>query len=62
MSKKAKKTDDLTLMLLKLEVAEELGLLAKVKELGWGGLTAEETGKIGGYMTQKIKLLKQGGT
>ncbi|MDI3547754.1 MAG: hypothetical protein PWR10_1406 [Halanaerobiales bacterium] len=58
MSEKAKKTDDITLLKLKLEVAEELGLIDKIKKVGWGGLTAEETGKIGGYITQKIKALK----
>ncbi len=57
MNNKCKKVDDVTLMLLKLEVAEELGLIDKVKEVGWGGLTAEETGKLGGYMTQKINAL-----
>lgn len=57
---KEKKTDDITLLMLKLEVAKELGLINKVKKVGWAGLTAEETGKIGGYMTQKIKSLKKG--
>ncbi len=59
MGQKEKKTDDLTLMLLKLEVAEELGLLDKIKKVGWAGLTAEETGKLGGYITQKIKALNE---
>ena len=54
---KKKKVDDITLMLLKLEAAEELGLIDKVKEVGWSGLTSEETGKVGGYMTRKIKQL-----
>ncbi len=36
MSAKQKKTDDITLMLLKLEAAEELGLIEKVKKVGWG--------------------------
>lgn len=59
MAKKEKKTDDFTLLKLKLEVAEELGLVDKIKKVGWAGLTAEETGKMGGYITQKIKKLKQ---
>ncbi len=42
---------------LKYEIAEELGLTDKVKELGWSGLTAEETGRIGGLMTKKKKSL-----
>ena len=33
---------------LKLEVAEELGLLDKVVEHGWKSLSAKETGRIGG--------------
>ena len=38
---------------LKYEIAEELGLLDKVKEFGWKSLTAQETGRIGGLMTKK---------
>ncbi|MHB8170899.1 MAG: small, acid-soluble spore protein, alpha/beta type [Thermincolia bacterium] len=41
--------------LLKLEVAEELGLMDKVKKVGWAGLTASETGRIGGIMTRKLR-------
>ncbi|WIV11418.1 small, acid-soluble spore protein, alpha/beta type [Proteiniborus sp. MB09-C3] len=36
---------------LKYEIAKELGLMEKIKEVGWGGLTAKETGRIGGIMT-----------
>lgn len=32
---------------LKYEAAEELGLLDKLMEVGWSGLTARETGQIG---------------
>lgn len=32
---------------LKYEAAEELGLLEKLIEVGWSGLTARETGLIG---------------
>lgn len=32
---------------LKYEAAEELGLLEKLMEVGWSGLTARETGLIG---------------
>ena len=38
---------------LKYEIAEELGLLEKVKESGWKSLSAKETGRIGGLMTKK---------
>jgi len=54
--KKEKKPKPLTPMdILKMEVAEELGLLDKVKELGWAGLTASETGRVGGVITRKLK-------
>ena len=41
---------------LKYEIASELGLLDKIKEYGWKGLTAKETGKIGGMMTRRKKM------
>jgi len=44
---------------LKLEIAEELGLTEKVKSGGWDCLSAREAGRIGGYMTQRLKALKQ---
>lgn len=43
---------------MKYEIAEELGLSDKVDIEGWGGLTAEETGRIGGIMTKRKKLMK----
>lgn len=43
---------------LKLEIAEELGLLDKVRQLGWKGLTPKETGRIGGLMTKRKKLIQ----
>lgn len=42
---------------IKYEIADELGLKDKVDEYGWGGLTAEETGRIGGIMTKRKKEL-----
>ena len=42
---------------LKYEIAEELGLIDKIETCGWGGLTAEETGRIGGLMTKKKKTI-----
>lgn len=59
---KNKKIDDITLLQLKLEVAEELGLIDKIKKVGWAGLTAEETGKLGGYITQRIKKMNSENT
>ena len=43
---------------MKLEIAEELGLLDKVQEGGWKSLTTKETGRIGGLMTKKKRELK----
>ncbi|MCM8711987.1 alpha/beta-type small acid-soluble spore protein [Clostridium sp. SYSU_GA19001] len=42
---------------IKYEIAEELGLSDKVDKYGWSGLTAEETGRIGGIMTKRKKQL-----
>lgn len=43
---------------MKYEIAEELGLLDKVKEQGWKALTAKETGRIGGLMTRRKREKK----
>ena len=45
---------------LKMEIAEELGLLDKVKQVGWAGLSAKETGLMGGILTRKKRELKNG--
>ncbi|AIY83663.1 benzoate transporter [Clostridium baratii] len=42
---------------IKYEIAEELGLSDKIDNGGWGALTAEETGRIGGIMTSRKKKL-----
>ncbi len=44
---------------LKYEIAEELGLLEKVKTSGWKSLSAKETGRIGGLMTKRKKELEE---
>ena len=49
--KKVPTPDDL----MKLEIAKEIGIMDKLEEFGWGGLTAKETGRIGGLMTAKKK-------
>ena len=36
----------------KYEMARELGLLDKVRQVGWAGLSAKETGRIGGRMSR----------
>ncbi|MGI6588338.1 MAG: small, acid-soluble spore protein, alpha/beta type [Peptococcia bacterium] len=40
---------------MKIEIAQELGLWEKIRALGWGELTAEESGRIGGLMRQRLK-------
>lgn len=63
MSKKREKKIDLNNLEpgeeLKYEVAEELGLLDRVLENGWKSLTSKETGRIGGIVTRKKKLMNQ---
>lgn len=44
---------------LKLEVAQELGLLDRVLAGGWGTLSAKETGKIGGIIGGRRKSLRR---
>ncbi len=45
---------------MKMEIAEELGLMEKVERLGWKGLTSRESGRIGGLMgRRKIEERKQ---
>lgn len=46
-------------LMMKYEIAEELGLIDKVKNLGWGGLSAKETGRIGGLMAVRKKELRR---
>ena len=40
---------------IKLEIARELGLSDKLMEQGWKGMTARETGRIGGSMSAKSR-------
>ena len=42
---------------MKYEIANELGLGQKLSQVGWGGLTAEETGRIGGLITRKKRSM-----
>ena len=44
---------------LKYEIAEELGLLDKVREGGWKALTSKETGRIGGMISRRKKALEK---
>lgn len=43
---------------LKYEIAQELGLMDKINKDGWGGLTAKESGRIGGLITVKKREMK----
>jgi len=52
MAKKKKKKKD-PLWEIKLEIARELGLSDKLREQGWKGMTARETGRIGGSMSAR---------
>jgi len=42
---------------LKYEIADELGLTDKIKEVGWAGLTAKESGRIGGLITVRKRQM-----
>ena len=44
---------------LKFEIAQELGLDAKVIEGGWRSLTAKESVKVGGLITKRKRELKK---
>lgn len=55
MGKNLEKHDFTEELLIKYEIAEELGLIDKLKRFGWGELTAKETGRIGGLMTVRKK-------
>ncbi|HYE84060.1 MAG TPA: small, acid-soluble spore protein, alpha/beta type [Clostridia bacterium] len=60
MKAKIKKKKELILTpedAMKYEIANELGLGEKLSQVGWGGLTAEETGRIGGLITRKKRHL-----
>ncbi|MCL1844840.1 MAG: small, acid-soluble spore protein, alpha/beta type [Defluviitaleaceae bacterium] len=41
--------------IMKLQIAEELGLLDKVNNEGWKSLTAKESGRIGGILARRKK-------
>ena len=38
---------------MKYEIARELGLMVRVREVGWAGLSAKETGRIGGLIARR---------
>lgn len=55
---KMKKTPD-DIEAMKLEIAAELGLIDKVEEVGWAGLSAKETGRMGGLLTKRKRDLRK---
>ena len=44
---------------MKMEIAEELGLMDKVEQFGWKGLTSRESGRIGGIMGKRNKAERE---
>lgn len=47
--------EELALEKMKMEIAEEIGLGDKIREVGWENLTARETGRVGGIMARRLK-------
>ena len=45
---------------LKYEAARELGLLPKLKSVGWAGLSTAESGRIGGVVGAKKRRAAKG--
>lgn len=43
---------------LKIKIASELGLLDKVRQVGWGGLTSAESGRVGGLMMRVLRGMR----
>ncbi len=37
-------------MYLKYQAAQQLGLMDKLQRVGWAGLSAQETGRVGGLV------------
>ena len=44
---------------MKYEIAEELGLLEKVRKGGWKALSSRETGQIGGMVSRRKRLWRR---
>ena len=45
----------------KYEAARELGLMEKLEHVGWAGLSAAESGRIGGMVSAKKRERKKEG-
>lgn len=46
-------------MFFKYQAAQELGLMEKLQRVGWAGLSAQETGRVGGLVKQMKKQRKE---
>ena len=44
---------------LKLAIAEQLGLLERIRREGWGNLSAQECGQVGGLLARTLKREKK---
>ena len=44
---------------MKYEIAEELGLTEKIRKVGWKGLSAKESGRVGGLMGKRRQQQKK---
>ena len=44
---------------IKYEAARELGLLDKLKQVGWAGLSAAESGRVGGLVSARLRREKR---
>ena len=40
---------------IKYEIAAQTGLLPRVMEVGWAGLTPAESGRIGGLVARRLR-------
>ncbi len=53
--KQSKKPKKIMLEGLQYEIAQDIGLDEKVRQLGWGSLTSAEAGRIGGILSGRSK-------
>lgn len=44
----------------KYEIARELGLLPKLTRVGWAGLSAAESGRVGGLVGARMRKKRKG--
>ena len=40
----------------KYQAAEQLGLVPRLQESGWAGLTAKESGRVGAWVRHPLKI------